>query len=148
MWLSPHTQNNLILPSDFATFLLVSRVCLYCSFSWVLATTESGPLWDCLLDRHPYAARCLLYDDNDYRENIEVKYLWSRLYSICGTIARFMLPVVLLVFLVKENIGQLRRCMILQNKSNVPEIVVFSCHERLSPILKRVILEHRFVPKI
>ena len=31
--------------------------CLYCSFSWVSATSESGPLRDILLGRHHYPAK-------------------------------------------------------------------------------------------
>ena len=45
------------LPSGFATCLLSLYNCLYCSFSWVSVTTESGPLWDSLLGRHHYPAK-------------------------------------------------------------------------------------------
>ena len=39
-------------------YMLVSLYyCLYCSFSWVSATSESGPLWDILLGRHHYPAK-------------------------------------------------------------------------------------------
>ena len=115
-----------ILPSDFAIYLLKSKVCLYCSFSWVSVTTESGPLWDCLLDRHHYAAWGLLYGDSNYEGIVNSDYKRSVTVSISDLISiwfverlQHLLLIALLVFWVEEITGRLRNMRYLGIKNNM-----------------------------